>query len=353
MKRYGNLYPQICDMNNIIMAHKNARRGKRHYPAVVKVEHRSDYYFEKLHETLINNEFENSPYEAFYKIGHKKNRWIYKLPYFPDRIVHHCIVQVVEPIWLKVFVRDTHSTIKGKGIHDGLKRMKKFLRDVPGTKYCLKMDVEKFYPSVNHDILKDILLRKIKCKPTMNILENIINSSDGVPIGNYLSQHFGNLYLSYYDHWMKEEQKVKYYSRYCDDIVVLGDDKSRLHDLFHETKEYMHDRLNLKIKHGTRVFPVEKGGVDYLGYVFFHNHIRVRKSIVEMFKAKIKRIKKCYLWIPSSEVINTVMSYYGWMKHANARKLWLKYIDRDVVRIMQYVCHKNQIKLPGPIRSMT
>jgi len=353
MKRYGNLYPLVCKSDNLLQAHKNARRGKTHYPAVMKVDARQDVYLKKLQDMLVRHEFVNSRYDVFYKTGRRKNRWIYKLPYFPDRIVHHAIVQVMDFVWDRNLIRDTYSSIKNKGIHDGVKRMKGFLKDRDGTKYCLKMDIRKFYPSVDHDILKVILRRKIKCRDMLSLLDRIIDSGTGVPIGNYLSQYFGNLYLSCYDHWMKEVRRVKYYSRYCDDIVILGSDKSRLHDLHCATVEYIGDRLNLSLKDGTRVFPVDSGTLDYMGYVFKHDHVRVRKSIVQEFKRKVRNIKKNYTRMPASQVINTVMSYYGWFLYANTRNLWQKYMDNEMVSIMSKVCFNNDLKSSKIIRSIT
>lgn len=350
MKRFGNLYPQICSSENILHAHKCARKGKRHYPAVAKVDNSPDRYLGRLQDMLARQEFKNSPYEAFYKQGPKKNRWIHKLPYYPDRIVHHCVVQVLEPIWSTVFIRDTYSSLKGRGIHDGVMRMKFFLSDPKGTSHCLKMDIGKFYPSVDHDILKNILRKKLKCGPTLALLDEIIDSGEGVPIGNYLSQYFGNIYLSYFDHWMKEAQQVRYYSRYCDDVVVLDSSKSRLHELRWAAEHYLWNNLRLTVKPNARVFPVAAQGIDYLGYVFKHDHVRVRKSIVQDFKRKVRVIRRSYFSMSASQVINVIMSYYGWLKHGDARKLWVKYIDKDILKIISYVCHKNNIQIPKPLR---
>lgn len=132
----------------------------------------------------------------------------------------------MEPIWVKIFTRDTYSCIKGRGIHALVCKLKKDLRsDVEGTKYCAKMDIKKFYPSITHSILKEIIEKKIKDKKLLKLLFEIVDSADGVPIGNYLSQFFANLYMAYFDHWVKEELKVKYYYRYADDIVLLSNDK--------------------------------------------------------------------------------------------------------------------------------
>ena len=118
----------------------------------------------------------------------------------------------------------------------------------------------KFYPSIDHEILKQVVRRKIKDKRLLWLLDEIIDSADGVPIGNYLSQYFANLYLAYFDHWIKEEKRIKYYYRYADDIVILGSDKNELHSLLHEIRAYLSDRLKLKVKRNYQVFPVDKSG---------------------------------------------------------------------------------------------
>ena len=157
-----------------------------------------------IHDMLKNLTFKNSPYQVFLKKTESgKIREIYKLPYFPDRIIHHCIMQIMEPIWFPTLIRDTYSSIKGRGIHDGVNRVKKALRDETGTRYCFKMDIKKFYPSVDHNVLKRVIRKKIKDRDLLWLLDEIIDSTKGLPIGNYLSQYFGNLYLSELYHWVK------------------------------------------------------------------------------------------------------------------------------------------------------
>ena len=135
-------------------------------------------------------------------------------------------MNILEPIWINIFTKDTYSCIKNRGIHKLVNNLKKVLKSDPeGTKYCLKLDIKKFYPSINHDILKEIIRYKIKDEELLQVLDEIIDSAEGVPIGNYLSQFFANLYLAYFDHWIKEVLKVKYYFRYCDDITILGSNK--------------------------------------------------------------------------------------------------------------------------------
>lgn len=345
MKRYGNIYPGICDPKNVRQAHKNARKGKMHYHAVRMVDANPDLHLGQIQRTLERQAFRNSKYSMFIKRG-RKNRVIHRLPYMPDRIVHHCIVQQLEPIWMRMFIRDTYSTIKGRGIHDGMHRMQKFMADEPGSRYCLKMDVKKFYPSIDHDVLKQILRGHIKCRPTLGLLDEIIDSAPGVPIGNYLSQYFGNLYLNGLDHWIKEAKRVRYYGRYCDDLVLFGSDKSALHELRCEISEYMRNRLRLDLKENWQVFPSRVRGVDFLGYRFWGTRTTVRKNIVKDFRHKIAHIKKHWRHMPAPAVVNSVMSYYGWLAHADARGLWRDSIDDTVRQIMATVCRANRITNP-------
>ncbi|HWQ62916.1 MAG TPA: reverse transcriptase domain-containing protein, partial [Methanospirillum sp.] len=186
MKRFGNLFSQIVDTDNLLTAHLNARRGKSQYGEVQMVNQDPEVFIAEIQRMLISKTFTTSPYELK-EIFEPKQRTIYKLPYFPDRVVQHAVMQVIQPIWDKVFIFDLYSAIPGKGLHAGSYRLRKFLKDVPNTQYCLKFDISKFYPSMNHDILLSLVEKKIKCKDTLWLLENVIRSTPGVPIGNYLS----------------------------------------------------------------------------------------------------------------------------------------------------------------------
>lgn len=345
MKRYGNLYASICEPDNIARAHKNARKHKTHYHEVRMVDADPEQYLGRIHHMLAERRFVNSPYTVFVKHG-RKDRVIYRLPYFPDRIVHHCIVQVLEPIWMKMFVRDTYSTIKGRGIHDGVRRMKKFLQDVDGSAYCLKLDVHKFYPSINHDHLKRILRGHIKCKPTLALMDTIIDSCDGVPIGNYLSQYFANVYLSPLDHYVKEVLGVRYYARYCDDIVLLDRSKENLHLAHHAIKAYLFDKLALQVKRNWQIFPTRIRGIDFLGYRFFGDRTLVRKYIVKNMARKLNIIRKNWHNMPAEAVVHSIMSYYGWLKHGDGSGLWAHLITDDIRHIMDKVCRTHNLKNP-------
>jgi len=343
MKRYRNLYSKIYDRENILDAHQNARRGKRFYREVVMVDENPEKYVNEIHEMLKNKTFRNAPYERFQRVEGNKLRDIAKLPYYPDRIIHHCIMNILEPIWMNLFIRDTYSSMKGRGIHDGVRRMKRFLKDKPGTRYCLKLDVRKFYPSINHDILKAIIRKKIKCSDTLWLLDEIIDSSPGVPIGNYLSQFFANLYLAYFDHWAKEEKGLRYYSRYCDDIVIMYHDKESLHSLLREIQVYFKDNLHLDVKGNWQVFPTKVRGVDFLGYRFYGSHTLIRKRIASAYSQRSNKIVQKNR--ANGSDVCAVMSYFGWFLYGNGRNLWRKYATKTETQIAD-ACQRLKIKNP-------
>ena len=312
MKRFGNLYEKIYSIDNLMLAHKNASKGKSRYSEVKKVNKHLIYYIEELHNTLKDKKFVTSPYDIFTKVCGKKVREIYKLPYYPDRIVHHAIMQVVGDIWRKSFIAHTYACVKGRGIHRAVTKIKHILAtDKSRTEYCLKLDITKFYPSVDNTIMKSIIRKKIKCKDTLNLLDEIIDSTKGIPVGNYLSQYLGNLYLTKLDHYCKEDLGIKYYFRYCDDIVILAEDKDTLREYIPKLRQFLHTNLNLKIKDNYQIFPTDSRGVDFLGYVFRHKYCLLRKSIAKKFKS-------CSL--------RSLPSYIGWLKYANSYNLKVKYV---------------------------
>lgn len=313
MKRLNNLYPQICSIENLNLADKRARKGKLKQPSVHEHDKNREANIILLNRMLVGKTYKTSEYSRF-KVFEKKEREVFRLPYFPDRIAHHAIMNVLEKHFVALFTRDTYSCIKGKGIHAAASRLKKALRDKPNTAYCLKLDIRKFYPSIDHEILKGMLRDKFKDQDLLWLLFEIIDSAPGLPIGNYLSQYLANFYLAYFDHWIKEQKRVRYYFRYADDLVILSGDKNELHVLLSEIRIYLQRNLNLSVKHNYQVFPVEKRGIDFLGYVFFHSHIRLRKSIKKNFARKIS--------IGTNRA--SVASYLGWLKHANCKNLTKK-----------------------------
>jgi retron-type reverse transcriptase len=318
MKRLGNIYQQVISIDNLYAADAIAQRGKAKQPAVIKHMQNQDANIWQLHNALFDKNYRTSEYTTF-KIHDPKEREVYRLPYFPDRIVHHAIMRVLEPMFKANFTADTYSCIKGKGVHAASFALRKALKNQTETLYCLKFDIKKFYPSVNHDVLKIQLRRKIKDTDLLWLLDEIIDSADGLPIGNYLSQYFANFYLSGFDHWIKETKRVKHYFRYADDVVILAPNKPYLHDLFSEITVYLSTNLKLAVKRNYQVFPVSARGIDFVGYKHYHTHTLLRKSIKKRFARMLKNRRNK----------QSIASYYGWAKHCNSTNLLNKLLNHD------------------------
>lgn len=326
VKRYGYLYEKVYDLDNLRLAHKNARKGKTNYRDVKMVDSDVDFYLLEIQKTLIGKTYKTSEYDVFTKVDKGKEREIYRLPYYPDRIVQWAIMQILEPIWMAQFTRNTFSSIPGRGIHDGLRKLDGYMADRKRTQYCLKIDVQKFYPSINHVILKRVVARKIKDKDMLWIIGEIIDSipdGRGVPIGNYLSQYLGNIFLTNLDKWLIAEKGVTQYLRYCDDCVIFHESKQFLHDLLRDIIAYLSDDLDLTIKSNYQVFPTYIRGVDFLGYRSFGDYRLLRKSTTKRYKRLCRTIKrKAYI---SKTDRNRLASYNGWLIPANSYNLRKKY----------------------------
>lgn len=332
MKRYNNLFEQIVSLDNLRLAEKKARKNKTHRPEVIEFDKNKEQLLLELQKMLIDGTYVTSPY-YIYKIYEPEEREIFRLPYYPDRIVHHAIMNILEPIWVSTFVKGTYSCIKKRGIHKAMRDVKESLKDVQGTQYCLKLDIRKFYPSIDNDILKQVIRRKIKDVKLLNLLDSIIDSAEGVPIGNYLSQFFANLYLTYLDHYIKEVQKVKHYFRYADDIVILHGDKKYLRYLYEDIKSYLENKLNLHFKDNWQIFKVDSRGIDFVGYRLYHTHILLRKRIKQNFCRKITKLNKKD--IDKDDYKQKICSYIGWIKHCNGRNLFSKMLKYK--ELLEYV----------------
>lgn len=350
MKRYGNLYEQIYSMDNLKKAHQNAKKGKGWYKEIQNVDEHIEDYLNQLQEMLKNHTYHTSQYERFIKCENGKEREIFKLPYFPDRICQWAILQVIEPYIIKKLTQYTYSAIPERGIHAALRDVQNAMRkDVPNCQYCLKLDVRHFYPSINHNILKEKFKGIFKDKELLWLLNEIIDSictakdedlhnaflaggdgsETGIPIGNYLSQYCGNLYLSEFDHWIKEEKKVKHAFRYMDDIVIFNSSKQQLHKLLKEIQSYFKVRLHLTIKGNWQLFPSYVRGVDFVGYRIFLNYTLLRKSTCKGFKRKMLSIKNK---VHKGKLMNysewcSINSYKGWLNHCDSFRLQKKYIE--------------------------
>lgn len=313
VKRINKLYRQICSMENLILADAKASKSKSKQYGVLVHNENKEVNLLALQKMLVDKTYKTSPYTTF-KVYEPKERDVFRLPYFPDRITHHAIMNILKPVFTKCFTNDTYSCIKGKGVHAAAQGVKSALNDIENTIYCLKLDIKKFYPNINHEILKQLLRKKFKDNDLLWLLDEIIDSADGVPIGNYLSQYFANFYLTYFDHWIKEVLHVKYYFRYADDIVILSSNKPDLHKLLSSIREYLTTNLKLTVKENYQVFPVQARSIDFVGYKFYHTHILLRKGIKQRFARMLKHRKNDA----------SIASYYGWAKHCNSINLLKK-----------------------------
>lgn len=310
MKRVGNLYEKIYSIENLELAYKNAVKGKK-YNSKNRVK-----IILSIQKDLINQEYKVSKYSVF-TIFDKKERIIYSLP-LRDKIIQHAILQIISPIFIRCFISQTYSCIPKRGVHKALKAVKLGLKD-KNLKYCLKIDIKKYYPSINISILKYFLRRKFKDRKLLSLLDSIIDSHiQGIPIGSYISQIFGNFYLTYFDHWVKETLKIKYYYKYMDDIIILHNSKDYLHYIKDEIESYLYNVLDLKFSKW-QIFPINSRGVNFVGYVIYPTHIKIRKTIKQNFKQMLQKY-------PNK---NSISSYKGWILHSNGINLWQKYIKHE------------------------
>ena len=320
MKRHNNLFERIVSIENLQLAATKAKKGKLWQNTVKNFEQNEVSNLLKLQQDLKDGTFNTSSYKIK-KIYEPKERDIYVLPFYPDRIVQHAIMNVLEPIWDNLFIHNSYACRKGKGQHKGSIKCAEYVRR---NKYCLKCDIRKFYPSINHNILFDIIKRKIKCKRTLQLLQDIIYSIEGgtnVPIGNYTSQWFGNLYLNELDTYIKHTLKIKYYARYSDDFILFSNSKQELLQSELSIEKFITTKLKLNFSKSS-VFPVTQG-VDYLGYRHFKDYILLRKSTAKRVKRRMLRLPKMLAneLITKEQYVSSIQSTNGWLKWASTNNL--------------------------------
>lgn len=315
MKRVGFLYEQICELDNIKLAHYNASKGKSHYRDVIKIERDPNKYLLKVHDSLCNQEFETSKYTERVIHDGNKERIIHKLPYYPDRIVHHAMMQILYPILTNCLIRDTFQSIQNRGVQDCRDRIRSYMKQNEPTHF-IKIDIRKFFPSVDKEILKSKLKTKIKCNKTLQLLDNLIDSGPtGLPIGNYTSQILGNFYLSKLDWSLVQTFNVGYF-RYCDDILILTKNISDTDEIIVCVRQQLRNlRLKPKyIKTGSL-----KDGILFAGYRHTTHMCRLSKKIVERINtqlitsqsASLQSYKGIVLNINNHSLLSTIKESIG------------------------------------------
>lgn len=320
MKSFNNLYEKIYDFENLHLAYLKARRNKRYKKEVLEYSANLEERLIGLHNELIWQSYKPGMYREFF-VHDPKTRLILALP-FKDRVVHQALYNIIGPIFESTFIEDSFACRIGKGTLAGVMRNEKFLLNelTKGKKvYCLKMDVRKYFYSINHEVLKKLIQRKIRCKKTLELVDTIIDSTDdpGIPVGNLTSQLFANIYLNKVDHFIKEILRAKHYVRYMDDMIILSNNKSELWNWFGEIKAFLKG-LHLELNGKTAISNV-RNGIDFLGYRQFPYNRILRKRVMK------KNYRKFNKFIKSGTDIETVKrsanSLLGQCKHCNSTKI--------------------------------
>ncbi len=327
MKRTGNLYPKVITFNNLYISFLKAFKGCRKNTESLHFFFNLEYNLWNLKKELEECSYCPGKYRYF-KIYDPKERIIAVAP-FRDRIVHHAIVNVLEPVYEKIFIYDSYATRKHKGTHKAILRAQRFLKN---NRWFLKTDIRKYFDSVNHDILLKVLKRKIKDKKMLWLLEKIIKNGGkngkGLPIGNLTSQFLANVYLDIFDHFVKDKLQVKYYVRYMDDMVFFSNDKSYLNKIHMVFVDFLNKTLNLTFKNP--FINQQLNGLSFLGARIFPKLLRIKPKSLNRCVKKIK--KRFYEQkqgkIEEESLKQTLASIDGYISFYNARRLKPNFFSR-------------------------
>jgi len=333
VKTYKNLYPGLIDFGNLHSAYLNASRGKRGQPNVAAFDFDLEANLLELQAALANRTYRPGPYRSFY-IREPKLRLVSAAP-FRDRVVHHALVQIIEPIFERSFIDDSYANRSGKGTHRALDRCQAFAQRYP---FVLQCDLRQFFPSIDHQLLREILARKIADPDVLWLMDQIIDSGVGVlaerydmvyfpgddlfaaqrprglPLGNLSSQFWANCYLNPLDHFIKRQLRCQGYLRYVDDFLLFADDKRRLWAWKRAVQAFLNGlRLALHQREST-VYPVTNG-IPYLGFRVYPTHRRLKRRNGVAFA---KRLKRWYVALARGELTFDELHarVRGWVAHA-------------------------------------
>lgn len=321
MKRFNSLFAKVVDTETIRLAISEASKGKRNRKSVMRVLDDEDTHIMLIQSMLLADEFKPSAVNEHEITERGKFRKITTTPFFPDQIIHWAVVLAIQHVFLGSMYEYTLATIRGRGSGLGKRKVEQWLKSDPkNTKYCLKLDVNKFYTSVNHDVLKVKLRQKFKDKRLLKLLDSIIDSYEiGLPLGLYTSQWFANFYLSELDHNIKNKAQAKYYLRYMDDLVIFGPNKKKLHKMQKAIERWL-VMNKLIIKVNWQVFKTDSRPIDFLGFKFYRNRTTIRSRNFLKIRRKYKRIKK--KGHISLQDAQSMMAYWGWIKNSNSYRFY-------------------------------
>lgn len=349
MKRYGNLWKQLISFENIFNAFRKAVKGKGYQPYALYFIQDFEHNLIHLQEALIAKSYKPGKYQTFF-IYEPKKRMISAAP-FIDRIVHHCLINIIGPVFESTFIWQSYANQVGKGTHRAIRDIQNAMRL---NDYVLHCDIRKYFPSIDHEILKKLIRRKIKDPEVLWLIDLIIDNSNpqelvleyfpgddlltpierrkGLPIGNLTSQFFANVYLNGLDHFVKEKCGCRFYARYVDDLVVVDSNKNYLHHVCDEMKIYL-ESLRLRMHpHKHHIRPVTKG-LRFLGQIIYPERRLLPKSNIRRFMRRMKKFQ--YLYANGEMDLPEIkQSFQSWLGHAKqAHTLALR---RDILKKIQF-----------------
>lgn len=333
------LWNLTASFDGLHAGYLKARRGKRFESETIQFRNHLEEELLSLLNELKSGTYRTGIYRRFY-VREPKLREVAALP-FRDRVLQHALVAAIEPILERDFISNSYACRVGKGAHAGADRLTAYLRQAhrewPQT-YILKADVGKYFASIEHTVLINLLHKKIDCPRTMRLMEDIIYSwneeaGHGIPIGNLTSQLFANLYLNELDRFVTEDLRREMYIRYMDDFILLGPDKSHLQQDRCTIEKFLADHLRLFLNNRTDIF-CEAQGVDFLGYRIWRTHRLLRKSSVRRMKRKLRAFARKYSAgeMESKKIQASIMSWLGHAKHANTYTLRKKILNNFTLR---------------------
>lgn len=335
MKTYKNLWAQFISPENFDLAAKKAVKSKRARTPILRFMANREQNLENLRRSVIDGTFKTSPYKTF-RVYEPKERIIYKLPLYPDHVLHHALINVLGPIWQKMFVHDSYACIPGRGLHAAAQRTMTFMRR---NKYVLQCDIRKFYPSIDHGVMMDILKRKIGDRRILGVLREIIYSVDGnknLPIGNLTSQWLGNVYMNQMDQYVKHVLHWRDYIRYCDDFCLFGNDMDALRRARDELTTFVQTKLKMEMSKSC--IRHTDAGITFIGYRYFKKFILLRRGSAGRIRRRIMNIARYDDF--SEHAAHSLASMYGWMRWANSynyRRKLVAYAGQISPRVAAFV----------------
>lgn len=329
MKSYNHLWEEFISDKNIRLAIINSSRGKRDRKYVKEIYGNMDKWIPKIRKYAENfrNNF-HTPKEIYDGISRKKRVII--VPSYKEQVIHHMVVNVLIPIFTHGMYEHSYGSIPGRGVHKGKKTVEKWIKnDRKNVKYCLKMDIKKYFDSIPHDVLKVKFSKIIHDKKFLDLIYELVDVIDhGIPIGFYTSQWIANWYLQELDHYIKEKLHARYYIRYMDDMVIFGSNKRKLHYFKNEIEEYLEKNLGLRLKDNWQVFRFDyvKNGIhcgrflDFMGFRFYRDKTTLRKSIMLKSTRKARKISKKEK--PTIYDMRQMISYLGYIDCTNTYQMY-------------------------------